>query len=55
MGGDFRVEQAGAEQRYDAGGSLYFLAENSALKFSTASNVAILVGTAPLITALIVA
>ena len=38
-----------------SGGSLYFLAENSALKFSTASNVAILVGTAPLITALLVA
>ena len=36
------------------GGSLYFLAENSALEFSTASNVAILVGSAPLITALLV-
>ena len=36
------------------GGSLYFLAENSALKFSTASNVAILVGSAPLITAIVV-
>ena len=36
------------------GGSLYFLAENTALKFSTASNVAILVGSAPLITAVIV-
>ena len=37
------------------GGSLYFLAENSALKYSTASNVAILVGSAPLVTALLVA
>ena len=37
-----------------SGGSLYFLAENTALKFSTASNVAILVGSAPLITAIIV-
>lgn len=36
------------------GGSLYFLAENSALKFSTASNVAILVGSAPLLTAIVV-
>lgn len=36
------------------GGSLYFLAENSALEFSTASNVAILVGSAPLMTALLV-
>lgn len=36
------------------GGSLYFLAENSALDFSTASNVAILVGSAPLMTALLV-
>lgn len=36
------------------GGSLYFLAENTALEYSTASNVAILVGTAPLLTALIV-
>lgn len=35
------------------GGSLYFLAENTALEYSTASNVAILVGTAPLSTALI--
>ena len=35
------------------GGSLYFLAENTALKYSTASNVAILVGTAPLSTAFI--
>lgn len=36
------------------GGSLYFLAENSALKYSTASNVAILVGSAPLLTAIVV-
>lgn len=36
------------------GGSLYFLAENNALRFSTASNVSILVGSAPVITALIV-
>lgn len=35
------------------GGSLYFLSENSALKFSTASNVAILVCSAPLLTALL--
>lgn len=35
------------------GGSLYFLAENTALKYSTASNVAILVGSAPLVTALL--
>lgn len=38
-----------------AGGSLYFLTENMALKFSTASNVAIIVGTTPLMTALILA
>lgn len=37
------------------GGSLYFLAENTALKYSTASNVAILVGSAPLMTSLLVA
>lgn len=37
------------------GGSLYFLSENMALKFSTASNVAILVGTTPLMTALLLA
>ena len=37
------------------GGSLYFLCENMALKFSTASNVAILVGTTPLLTALLLA
>lgn len=36
------------------GGSLYFLTENSALKYSTASNVGILVCSAPLITALMV-
>lgn len=35
------------------GGSLYFLTENMALKFSTASNVAILVGTTPMMTALL--
>lgn len=37
-----------------SGGSLYFLAENTALEYSTASNVAILVGSAPLLTALMV-
>lgn len=37
------------------GGSLYFLTENMALKYSTASNVAILVGTTPLMTALLLA
>ena len=37
------------------GGSLYFLAENLALEYSTASNVAILVGTTPLATALLLA
>ena len=36
------------------GGSLYFLLENTALEYSTASNVAILVGSAPLATALLV-
>lgn len=35
------------------GGSLYFLTENMALKYSTASNVAILVGTTPMMTALL--
>ena len=35
------------------GGSLYFLCENMALIYSTATNVAILVGTTPLITALL--
>ncbi|MBO7068876.1 MAG: DMT family transporter [Bacteroidaceae bacterium] len=35
------------------GGSLYFLTENMALMFSTASNVAILVGSTPLITAVL--
>lgn len=35
------------------GGSLYFLSENMALLYSTASNVAILVGSTPLITALL--
>lgn len=35
------------------GGSLYFLSENMALMFSTASNVAILVGSTPLMTALL--
>lgn len=38
-----------------SGGSLYFLTENMALKYSTASNVAILVGTTPLMTALLLA
>lgn len=37
------------------GGSMYFLTENMALKFSTASNVAILVGTTPLVTAILLA
>ena len=36
------------------GGSLYFLSENTALKFSTASNVSILVCSAPLLTALLI-
>ena len=35
------------------GGSLYFLAENTAIKLTQASNVAILVGAAPLFTALL--
>lgn len=35
------------------GGSLYFLSENMALMYSTPSNVAILVGTTPLFTALL--
>lgn len=37
------------------GGSLYFLTENTALKLSTASNVAMLVTSSPLLTALLVA
>lgn len=37
------------------GGSLYFLTENMALKFSTASNVAIIIGTTPMMTALLLA
>lgn len=37
------------------GGSMYFLTENMALKYSTASNVAIIVGTTPLLTALVTA
>lgn len=37
------------------GGSLYFLSENNALRLSTASNVSILVGSAPLLTALVLA
>lgn len=37
------------------GGSLYFLTENMALRYSTASNVAILVGTVPLVTAILLA
>ncbi|MCQ2177247.1 MAG: DMT family transporter [Bacteroidales bacterium] len=36
------------------GGSLYFLCENTALEYSTASNVAILVGSAPLLTGIVV-
>lgn len=36
------------------GGSLYFLAENSALLYSTSSNVSILVGSTPMLTALLV-
>ena len=36
------------------GGSLYFLSENTALEYSTASNVAILVCSSPLLTALLV-
>lgn len=35
------------------GGSLYFLTENMALRYSTASNVAILVGTTPIVTAIL--
>ena len=35
------------------GGSLYFLTENMAIMFSTASNVAILVGSTPLVTAVL--
>lgn len=35
------------------GGSAYFLAENTALQFSTTSNVSILVGSTPLVTALL--
>lgn len=38
-----------------SGGSLYFLTENMALKYSTASNVAIIVGTTPMMTALLLA
>lgn len=37
------------------GGSLYFLAENTAIQYSTASNVAIIVSSAPLMTACLVA
>lgn len=37
------------------GGSVYFLAENTALEYSTASNVAIIVCSAPLLTALLMA
>lgn len=36
-----------------SGGSLYFLSENMALRYSTASNVAIIIGTTPLMTALL--
>lgn len=38
-----------------AGGSMYFLTENMALRYSTASNVAILVSTTPLMTAFLLA
>ena len=37
-----------------SGGTLYFVAENNALIYSTASSVAILVSTAPLLTALLI-
>lgn len=37
------------------GGSMYFLTENMALKYSTASNVAIIVGVTPMLTALLMA
>lgn len=37
-----------------AGGSLYFLAENVALQFTLASNVALLVSTAPIMTGIVV-
>lgn len=37
-----------------AGGSLYFLSENNALIYDTASNVSILVGSTPLLTALLI-
>lgn len=37
-----------------SGGSLYFLSENTALKYSAASNVGILVCSAPMLTALVV-
>lgn len=37
------------------GGSVYFLVENMAIRYSTASNVAILIGTTPLMTALLLA
>lgn len=36
------------------GGSLYFLSENSALEYGTTSNVSILVGSTPLLTALLI-
>lgn len=35
------------------GGAVYFLAENTALQYSTASNVAILAGSSPLVTAIL--
>lgn len=37
------------------GGSLYFLVENMAIRYSTANNVAILIGTTPMMTAILVA
>lgn len=38
-----------------SGGSLYFLAENTALQYSTASNVALIICSTPLLTALLAA
>lgn len=53
-----RKERFADELRFLAlgvfGGSLYFLLENTALKYSTASNVSILVGSAPLLTGIVV-
>lgn len=53
-----RKERFANELRFFAlgvfGGSLYFLLENTALEYSTASNVSILVGSAPLLTGIVV-